>query len=359
MENRKKITPLHSKSRVSGMSDQELLNVQAHIERLRKEKEQQQQQQPEESSQPMTSTKKILEFDREAFQRQLQEFSERRRSREPEYDGPMSPLPHPEAKYTHTCPDCGYKVNTADTHGYKRAEKPNSYDVYAIPCPTCSPVVKRHQNAKKAKQYIQDLVHERFFTDICNLPDDAASCTFAEFEYLSDADTTARDAVMKFVEGQTKELLLWGETGRCKTGLAISAIHELKAHGVSCLMLPMKQYLDLLREDNARSKKGEPSTHIRQIARGVEVLLIDDLGVDRITDSGFAVEETQGLIEDRHTMGLRTIITTNMSLAGLEQYWHMEKYEKYGFQPGARIVSRLKGWYKVVHVAGIDQRIGE
>lgn len=357
MEDRKKITHLHRKSRVSGMSDQDLLNVQSHIERLREEKAQQ--KQAEEISHPVTPAKKILTFDREAFQRQLQESSERRRRREPEYDGPMSPPPRPEAKYTHSCPDCGYQVNTTDTHGYKRAEKPNSYDVHAVPCPTCSPVVKRHQNAKKAKQWIQDLVHERFFTDVCNLPDDASACTFAEFQYLTEADTTARDAVVKFVGGETKELLLWGETGRCKTGLAISAIHELKAQGVSCLMLPMKQYLDLLREDNARSKKGEPSTHIRQIARGVEVLLIDDLGVDRITDSGFAVEETQGLIEDRHTMGLRTIITTNMSLTGLEHYWHMEKYNSYGFQPGARIVSRLKGWYKVVNVTGIDQRTGE
>jgi hypothetical protein len=58
-------------------------------------------------------------------------------------------------------------------------------------------------------------------------------------------------------------------------------------------------------------------------------------------------------------MGLRTIITSNMNLYGLKEYWHMEKYEKYGFQPGARIVSRIQGWYKVVSVNGIDQRIGE
>jgi hypothetical protein len=48
-----------------------------------------------------------------------------------------------------------------------------------------------------------------------------------------------------------------------------------------------------------------------------------------------------------------------MSLQGLKAFWYMEKYEAYGFQPGDRIVSRITGWYKVVEVTGVDQRIGE
>jgi DNA replication protein DnaC len=353
--NNDKITSLHKTTRVSGLSDQELQNVQAQIERARQAKIAQKQTEPE---RPINAGK-VLSFDRAAYMRQLQQISQKRARREENYDGPMSPPPIPAANYTHKCPDCGYMVNQTDTHGYKRSEREHSYDVKEMPCPTCSPAVKRFQNAKKARKYVQDLVHEHIFTDVCNLPDDADGWTFNEFEYLNGADTNARDKMLQFVDGDIKNIFEHGDTGVCKTGLAVAALHELKARGVDCLMLPMKQYLDLLREESGKSKRGEPVSHIKQIARGVEVLLIDDLGVERITETGFAVEETQGLIEDRHSMGLRTIITSNMSLKGLKAYWRMDKYKEYGFQPGDRIVSRIAGWYKVVEVTGVDQRIGE
>jgi DNA replication protein DnaC len=361
MEERKNnISPLNKKSRISGMSDWEVQQVQDRIYHMREQKRLRDEQAERAPVVESIKENKLLSLGRDDFQRRLEALSQKRPRREDDYDGPtVPPVPRPEDKYTHRCPDCGYMVNTTDIHGWKRREVPNSYDVKPEPCPTCSPIVKRYQNAKRARKWVQDLVHARIFTDTCNLPDDADGWTFAEFEFLTGADTEARDMVLQFVNGSIKNLFLHGETGVCKTGLAVSAIHELVAHGTDCLMLPMKQYLDLLREDNARSKRGEEPTHIKQITRGVEVLLIDDLGVERITETGFAVEETQGLIEDRHAMGLRTIITSNMNLYGLKEYWHMEKYEKYGFQPGARIVSRIQGWYKVVQVNGIDQRIGE
>lgn len=353
------ITPLNKKTRISGMSDWEVQQVQDRIHSFR---EQMRAQKEKAEAAPVVESikdNKLLSFDREAYQRRLQALSKKHVRREEGYDGPMSPLPRPEEKLTHRCPNCGYMVNETDTHGWKRREVPNSYDVKPEPCPTCSPVVRLYQNGKKARRWAQTLVSTRVFTDICNLPDGARNLNFTEFDYLPGTDPAARAHMQSFVDGRINNLLLTGDTGRCKTGLAISAIHELKARGVDCLMISMKQYLDLLREDMSKAKKGEDISHIRQIVRGVHVLLIDDLGVERITETGFAVEETQAIIEDRHNLGLRTIITTNMSLKGLKAYWKMESYENYGFQPGERIVSRLTGWYKVVTVAGIDQRIGE
>src|SRR5271165_3367996 len=152
--NEQKITALRKRTRVSGLSDQELHNILAQIER------QKQASAEARSPEPATMERagKVLSFDRAAYMRQLQDISEKRARREPEYDGPMSPPPLAQVAYTHCCPDCGYMVNETDTHGYKRAEKANSYDVKEQPCPTCSPAVKRFQNAKKSRRYIQDLV---------------------------------------------------------------------------------------------------------------------------------------------------------------------------------------------------------
>lgn len=341
-------------TRVNGMSDAELANVLSDIEQKKHRS-----QAAKKREAPIESIREnnLIIFDRNHFQRRSHDLSKQRARREEGYDGPtMSPPPRMEDKYTHRCPDCNYLVNMTDIHGYKRLEIENSYDVKNTDCPTCTPAVKRYQNSLRARGWITQLVRSHVFTDTCNLPDDADSLSFAEFDLLTDTDPDARQVMQSFAEGKENEVFLYGDTGVGKTGLAISALHEIKAHGTDCLMLTMKTYLDMLRED--MKTKSEEQRHIRQIARAVPVMLIDDLGVERITETGFAVEETMGLISDRHAMGLRTVITSNLDLEELKEYWSMESYKKYKIQPGNKIVSRLAGWYRVVHVTGIDQRIG-
>lgn len=343
-------------TRVHGISDAELANVIADIEQKK-----QRSKAARARETPLESIKQnnILVFDREHFQRRSEELRNKKHHREEGYDGPtMSPPPRMDDKYTHVCQDCHYQVNVFDIHGYKRVEVTNSYDVREVPCPTCSPVVKRYQNSLRARAWIKNLVHERVFTDICNFPDDADSLSFTEFDLLEHTDRSARAIMQAFASDQQKEVFLHGETGVGKTGLAISALHDIKAGGTDCLMLTTKMYLDMLREDMAKSKRGEEQSHIRQIVRAIPVLLLDDMGVERITETGFAVEETMALITDRHASGLRTVITSNMDLEDLKEYWSMETYKKYKVQPGDRIVSRLAGWYRIVVVTGIDQRTG-
>lgn len=337
------------------MSDAELANTLADIEKKKHtSKVLKVREKPLEGIQKSN----LIVFDRAHFERQSQELRKQKPRREEGYDGPtMSPPPRLEDIYTHRCPDCHHLVNLTNIHGYKRLELTNSYDVKEVPCPTCSPTVKRYQNGLKVSVWIKNLVHDHIFTDSCNFPDDAGDLSFTEFDVLTNVDRDAGQVMQSFAEGKINEVFLCGDTGVCKTGLAISALHEIKSSGTDCLMITMKKYLDMLREDNARSKRGEEQSHIYQIVRSIPVLLVDDLGVERITETGFAVEETQGLIADRHSLGLRTVITSNMDLDDLNQYWTMKTYANYKVQPGKRVVSRLAGWYKIVPVGGMDQRM--
>lgn len=243
------------------------------------------------------------------------------------------------------CNTCHMPTDGKTYYGYMRTKFGET-----VACPTCSPSVMRATQKKNATKYIADLVKESIFRNLQNLPSEAPDLTMTRFP--GRGDQQARQAVQDFVNGDYNEIMLTGLAGRGKTGLAIAAVNDLRESGEQVLFLPVKQYIDLLQANF----KAEHDNHIKTIACSVEVLVLDDLGTERVTESGFSVEEFQYLVDERHARGLRTLITTNMTLQGLGVYWRMKKYEDTGFQPGERLVSRLGGWYKQVSVGGEDLR---
>lgn len=243
------------------------------------------------------------------------------------------------------CATCRMETDGKTYHGYRRSPRGK-----IEACPECSPVVKRLNRRKNIDKYISEMVRNGKFCNGQNLSIEAPRLTLDRYPALG--DQTAKTSVQDFINGDFNEILLTGSVGRGKTGLAIAAVNELQSTGIQVLFLPINHYIKLLQE----SFRSEYESHVRDIANGVEVLVADDLGTERITESGFSVEELQSLIDERHSRGLRTLITTNMSIPGLTAYWYMERYAKTGFQPGERLASRLEGWYKLVNVAGPDLR---
>jgi DNA replication protein DnaC len=254
---------------------------------------------------------------------------------------PSGPLPGETWK----CPQCKFTVDVEYNHGWFRGP-----DGREVPCPMCSKAVIHARNRRKADANIRTLVHEGNFLDMQNLPVEAWIYSLADYP----GDPAYVEEVQRFISGDTKELMLFGEPGVGKTGLAISAVHELFRLRQQVLHITMEQYLDLLKENFA---SGAQNNNVKSIVSSVRYLVVDDVGAG--LETSLAMKEIQFLVDIRHAHGLSTLITSNMDVEGLGAFWHMDKYNRTGFQPASRVVSRLRGWYRVVEVKGADLRMGD
>ena len=144
--------------------------------------------------------------------------------------------------------------------------------------------------------------------------------------------------------GERRNLLLQGDNGRGKTGLAVGvALRLASADLVECGFVNWRDWLGAQREAIGRRERFELNV------RGVPVLVLDDLGAERPTD--FAREELALLVERRYGSLLPTIVTTNYRLGDLAvRLGHDD------LTIGKRIVSRLAEDALVVEVGGPDRR---
>lgn len=252
----------------------------------------------------------------------------------------------PRAGSTWRCETCKCMVNAIDTSGFTvdRAGRGG-----LEPCPTCTPAVARAKAYKQTARHISQLVLDRKIFNEKNLPFNAHKLTLAA--YPKHGDQKAKSKVQDFITGNIENLFLTGDVGRGKTGLSIAAANALALQGKQVFLLSVADYITLLK---ANFEKDAKENHIKEIIKDVEILFFDDLGAEGATE--FTLKEIQEIIEYRNAAGLRTLITSNFNLKGLTAYWHLPVYENTGFQPAARTISRLKGWYQVVTFNGPELR---
>lgn len=262
-------------------------------------------------------------------------------------------VPLPEHKLTKPahmfeCARCHCMVNKVDTYGIIR--KPLAIDpsapvqkVLTIPCPMCSPAVIKAQARKRVHGYIKTLVHNNKLFNMENLPVNAEELTM--LEYPQRGDQQAKAKIQTFIDGVITEMYLTGKPGVGKTGLSIAAANELSAQGCQVLMISHAQYVSLLKA-NFKLEDQERNNHIEEIVKNVEILFMDDLGAENATD--FTLAQFQDVIEYRHSAGLRTMISSNFNLKGLEMVWSLKSFDGTGFQPVERTIDRLRGWYELV-----------
>jgi DNA replication protein DnaC len=282
---------------------------------------------------------------RETFQQRLARFQEKHREREPEYD-PTPTISRRPVKKQYQCNHCKCTVDE-ETQGWMKDESGK-----AVPCPVCSPAVRAVNARRFIDRLIKYLVDNFKFSDMQNLPDESAKLSLQAFP--KQGDKIAKRLIEQFISRRIKELILIGEPGLGKTGLAISAVKELTEQGIQAVFLPMSYYVDLCREDMDFNNKDK--SRIVEIANRVETLVLDDVGLEVTTKK--TVEITQKLIEARHSAGLSTLITSNMDLPGLLECWSLPEYERTRFQPAKRTIDRLENWYKVHTLQGVSLRKG-
>lgn len=178
----------------------------------------------------------------------------------------------------------------------------------------------------------------------------AESRRYAEMTFAMDdggGDRQAADRARNYVENwqETRELpspglLLFGGVGGGKTFWAACIGNELKGRGYSVLITNVPTLTSLMAEDFERNKR-----RILDVIASVDLLVLDDIGVERST--GYGHEKLYEIINTRDLSGRPLIVTTNLSFQELENPDQME-YN--------RVFDRIIGMTRPVHVKADGRR---
>jgi len=194
--------------------------------------------------------------------------------------------------------------------------------------------------------------------------------------WSEESDQGAFDAVATWVEQiehhinvDGKGLLLVGQPGRGKTLLAHIAadgvldsagkfpgvrprdlLMGITVQGYLALHHKSMELMDLVRKTSSEEASQQYLARqetIDALLNRVKVLLLDDLGKEHATSTGYSQNQISRLIRARGNKGLPTIITTNLTVKAIADHY------------GASFASYLRQVCNTVFVLGDDHRIRE
>lgn len=135
-------------------------------------------------------------------------------------------------------------------------------------------------------------------------------------------------------------LFLYGKTGTGKTHISLSIAKRAAERGFNVAYGSLINYLTLIEREHFGKVEGGGDT--MNLLIGAELLILDDLGSEFST--GFYESVTYNIINSRINLSLPTIISTNLSVAELQN-----KYND-------RIISRIFGSFNTLCFVGTDIR---
>ena len=139
-------------------------------------------------------------------------------------------------------------------------------------------------------------------------------------------------------------LVLSGSLGVGKTGLAISLTKRAISEGRSAIFRPLVELLSDIRATyRTRDATCPDEADMVSTLKSVEVLALDDLGAERAT--GWAQERLFEILNHRYNERRRTILTTNLGPAELEDHL------------GERILARINGMGWMYEILGPNLRL--
>jgi DNA replication protein DnaC len=223
----------------------------------------------------------------------------------------------PTEKVEQECPDC-------DGYGYIVTDN----DVRICHC------LAERQLRKRLKK--------------ANIPKRYQSKTLDNFKADTDQRRNAHHRVRKFVKEfdvstERGGLFLLGAAGTGKTHLAVAALKELVEVGHTGLFYNSASLIRDFRNRVGGSITEEESDRLNRLV-SVDILVIDDLGVTRLSD--FVREQTYSIIDQRYSENKTLIVTSNLNMKELEE------------QITYPVFSRVCGMCAIVNPGDIDFRIG-
>jgi DNA replication protein DnaC len=173
-----------------------------------------------------------------------------------------------------------------------------------VPCPDCG-VTARRRIAR--------------FARYSSLRGHALAQRFEGFSHEGEAQaaTEAFNAALRFAADPKGWLVLHGENGNGKSHLAAAIANHLVERGrVPVLFITVPDFLHSLREAlRGNGQEGDEYSARLNAAREVDVLILDDLGAERLSEWA---EEVLFVILDHRYRGERpTVVITNLALEAL------------------------------------------
>ncbi|MBU1621858.1 MAG: ATP-binding protein [Gammaproteobacteria bacterium] len=149
----------------------------------------------------------------------------------------------------------------------------------------------------------------------CHLPADSSHMTFEAFKVTAGATATAKSLAMQLAEESGQEPIKWltlvSEVDRGKTHLAIAICRRWLDRGKLSRYGYVPLLLDELRGSLDKEGEGGYRRQFEMLCQ-VPLLVMDDLGVEKVTEWG--LERLNTLVDYRYINGLPLVVTTNRPL---------------------------------------------
>lgn len=200
------------------------------------------------------------------------------------------------------------------------------------PCEDGVAAAARHDARRQEAQAAAAQRRAAAIWESADIPPKLARYSLESYLLRDDARPAVVDKLRRWqcaatVEGYPCWLLLWGDVGTCKTGLAVSLLLDALAAGQSGLYVLASDTFDQLSATYGRREKGEPDeTEVMASLVGLDLLVLDDVGTGSVTL--WRDEKLLKLIDKRDTHARRTIVTTNLSPAELEAHIGKRSFDR-------------------------------
>jgi len=209
----------------------------------------------------------------------------------------------------HVCPYCGRVVPKKRIVLFGRER-------WVQPVCECEAEAHDRQLAEAMERHRKNEIERRFA--MSELGDRFDHCRFDTFQPVPGTES-ALEAAREFAEtfGDRKDglgLLIWGQPGNGKSHLAAAICHQLKEAGHTVVFQKVPNLLERIRSTFRRGAH-ESEREIMDALRRCELLVLDDIGAEKVTD--WVLEVMFRIIDSRYSWRRPVVFTTNFSPRGL------------------------------------------
>lgn len=214
------------------------------------------------------------------------------------------------------------------------------------PCTCMLPIMQQRDSDRQLKEiqarreYIARLARD-YFGDYDMMRDESYNkYSLQNYKPGNQSQVVALNELQKFTVGR-ESICLQGPAGRGKTHLALGVARIAREKGSSVLAL---KTIDLLtRIKRTYDKKDDAAeVAIMRVLKNIDLLVIDDIGVEKTTE--WVLAKLYEVIDFRHRRK-STIFTTNLTGKAMQA------------KEGAALVSRIMGAEINLEIDGKDWRI--